>query len=88
MKQVNVHEAKTQLSKLLRQVATGEEVSIANRGVPVARLVPVSSSKPKRNLGAYGNTIKIADASTLRCQTAFWTHLRKCNLGSRKRKKS
>jgi len=29
--------------------------------VPVARLVPVSSSKPKRNLGAYGNTIKIAD---------------------------
>ena len=61
MKQVNVHEAKTQLSKLLRQVATGEEVSIANRGVPVARLVPVSSSKPKRNLGAYGNTIKIAD---------------------------
>jgi prevent-host-death family protein len=61
MKEVNVHEAKTHLSKLLRRVATGEEVSIANRGVPVARLVPVSASKPKRSLGAYGNTIKIAD---------------------------
>ncbi len=61
MKQVNVHEAKTQLSKLLRRVAAGEEISIANRGVPVARLVPVSSGTRKRQLGAYGDTIKIAD---------------------------
>ena len=38
MKTVNTHEAKTQLSRLLRRVAAGEEITIANRGVPVARL--------------------------------------------------
>jgi prevent-host-death family protein len=41
MKQVNIRQAKTQLSKLLRRVAAGEEISITKRGVPVARLVPV-----------------------------------------------
>ena len=61
MKQVNIHQAKTQLSKLLRRVAAGEEIAIANRGVPVARLVPISSAKGKRGQGAYGDSIKIAD---------------------------
>ena len=61
MKQVNIHQAKTQLSKLLRRVAAGEEIAIANRGVPVARLVPVPTGNRKRNQGAYGDTIKIAD---------------------------
>jgi prevent-host-death family protein len=45
MKEVNTHEAKTHLSRLLRRVAAGEEITIANRGVPVARLVPVSDKK-------------------------------------------
>ncbi|MDE0389006.1 MAG: type II toxin-antitoxin system prevent-host-death family antitoxin [Rhodospirillales bacterium] len=36
---VNVHEAKTQLSRLLARVESGEEVVIARRGEPVARLV-------------------------------------------------
>jgi prevent-host-death family protein len=61
MKAVNTHEAKTQLSRLLRRVAAGEEITIANRGVPVARLVPVPTEKPIRKLGTYGDTIKIAD---------------------------
>lgn len=61
MKQVNTHEAKTQLSRLLRRVAAGEEVTIANRGVPVARLVPVPAPEHIRKLGIYGDTIKIAD---------------------------
>lgn len=61
MKEVNTYEAKTQLSRLLRRVAAGEEITIANRGVPVARLVPVSTKKPKRKLGMYRDTIKIAD---------------------------
>ena len=61
MKQVNTHEAKTQLSRLLRRVAAGEEITIANRGVPVARLVPAVTDKPVRKLGAYGDTIKISD---------------------------
>jgi prevent-host-death family protein len=59
MKQVNIHEAKTQFSMLLRRVAVGEEVTIANRGVPVARLVPVP--EPMRKLGAYRGTLKIPD---------------------------
>lgn len=51
MKAVNTHEAKTQFSRLLRRVAAGEEITIANRGVPVARLVPVPCEKPRRVLG-------------------------------------
>ena len=60
MKEVNTYEAKTQFSRLLRRVAAGEEITIANRGVPVARLVPVPK-KSKRKLGFYGDSIKIAD---------------------------
>ena len=41
MAMVNVHEAKTHLSKLLERVEAGEEVVIARNGHPVARLVPV-----------------------------------------------
>ncbi len=40
MKMVNVHEAKTHLSKLLERVSGGEEIVIARSGKPVARLVP------------------------------------------------
>jgi prevent-host-death family protein len=60
-KAVNTHEAKTQFSRLLKRVASGEEIVIATRGVPVARLVPMVPEKSKRKLGAYGDTIKIAD---------------------------
>jgi len=61
MKSVNTHEAKTQFSRLLRRVAAGEEITISNRGVPVALLIPVRQKKSKRKLGAFGDTIKIAD---------------------------
>jgi prevent-host-death family protein len=48
MKQVNVHEAKTQLSRLLQEVENGEEIVIARNGEPVARLVPhVEERKPR-----------------------------------------
>jgi len=53
MKAVNTHEAKTQFSRLLRRVAAGEEITIANRGVPFARLVPVPSEKTQRVLGIF-----------------------------------
>ena len=45
--EVNVHEAKTHLSKLLERVALGEEVIIAKAGTPVAKLVPVKHGRPK-----------------------------------------
>ena len=48
---VNVHEAKTQLSRLLAQVEVGEEVVIARRGQPVARLVRCNPGG-KRRFGA------------------------------------
>lgn len=41
--QVSIHQAKTQLSQLLRRVAAGEEVIIANRDRPIARLVAFAS---------------------------------------------
>ncbi len=47
-----VHEAKTQLSKLLAAMEAGEEVIIARGNTPVARLVP-ATAKPSRVFGAY-----------------------------------
>jgi prevent-host-death family protein len=61
MKKVNIHEAKTQLSKLLQRVAAGEEIAIANRGVPVARLVPAGQPKARRELGTESEHLKIAE---------------------------
>ena len=60
---INIHEAKTQLSKLLLRVALGEEFTIANRGVPVAKLVPYNSSTEEsdRIPGRLKNQIQISD---------------------------
>ncbi len=58
--EVNIHEAKTHLSRLLQRVAAGEEVTIARSGVPVARLVPVVP-KSKRPLGFARGQVWIAD---------------------------
>ncbi len=51
MKTVNVHEAKTHLSRLLRRVGAGEEIVIAKAGKPVARLIPAGKSVRPRVLG-------------------------------------
>ena len=42
--EVNIHEAKTHLSRLLERVAMGEEVIIAKAGTPVAKLVPIKQT--------------------------------------------
>lgn len=60
MKTVNVHEAKTHLSRLLRQVSRGEEVVIAKAGRPVARLVPVSTAR-HRLLGTDRGLFEVPD---------------------------
>ena len=41
MKQIGVHEARTQLSRLLDEVERGETITITRHGLPIARLVPV-----------------------------------------------
>lgn len=61
MIEVNVHEAKTNLSRLLQRVAAGEEVVIARAGVPVARLVSVHPPCGKRVLGEDKGTGWVAD---------------------------
>lgn len=43
MKPVNIHEAKTHLSRLVERVQAGEEIVIAKAGVPAARLVPIAA---------------------------------------------
>ncbi len=52
MKTVNIHEAKTHLSRLLKRVGAGEEIVIARAGKPVARLVPAGKSVVPRRLGS------------------------------------
>jgi prevent-host-death family protein len=52
MTTVTIHAAKTQLSKLIARVEAGEEVIIARRDKPVARLVPVEQARPKRRFGS------------------------------------
>jgi prevent-host-death family protein len=59
--EVNIHEAKTNFSKLLQRVALGEEVIIAKAGVPVAKLVPVHPEQGKRPLGFLKGEIWMAD---------------------------
>jgi prevent-host-death family protein len=51
MKTVNIHEAKTHLSRLVAEVSEGEEVVIAKAGRPVARLVRIPATGTKRPLG-------------------------------------
>lgn len=57
----NVHEAKTNLSKLLERTANGEEIIIARAGVPIARLVPIIAPSTERPLGSEQGILLIAD---------------------------
>ena len=61
MKTVNIHEAKTHLSRLLAEVAAGEEIVIAKAGKPVARIVPVAGQRPERVLGIDKGRVIIHD---------------------------
>lgn len=61
MKTVNMHEAKTHLSRLVEEVAGGEEIVIARAGKPVARLVPVGPTAAPRRPGLLRGRIFIAD---------------------------
>jgi prevent-host-death family protein len=59
---VNVHQAKTQLSRLLARAEAGEEVVIARNGDPVARLVSFSGKRGTRRFGALRDRIVVDDS--------------------------
>jgi prevent-host-death family protein len=60
VKTVNIHAAKTQLSRLIREVSEGEQIVIARAGRPVARLVPVTPPRGRRRgLGALKGRLRI-----------------------------
>ena len=62
MKIVNIHAAKTQLSRLIAEVIAGEEVVISKAGKPLVRLVPVAAVGGPRQLGALaGAVVEAAD---------------------------
>lgn len=62
MKTVNVHEAKTHLSRLLERAHAGEQIVIAKGGKPYARLVPLAGRTPKRERGTLKGLIELDDA--------------------------
>ena len=62
MSTVNVHEAKTHLSRLLARVEAGEEIVIARSGRPVARLVGHRSGPVVRRFGALKGRLTVDDS--------------------------
>lgn len=61
MKKANLHEAKTNLSKLVEMAIAGEDVIICRAGEPIAKIIPFTVSKKKRIPGQYKGKIKIED---------------------------
>lgn len=61
MKTVNIYEAKTRLSQLVAEVASGEDVVIARAGRPVARLTRLQKTARKRCLGLLDGRFRIPD---------------------------
>ena len=58
---INIHQAKTHLSRLIEDVASGNEVLIARGGRPMARLVPLRRDETPRRPGMLKGKLKISD---------------------------
>ena len=61
MKVVNVHAAKSNLSKLIEEACKGEEVVIARGSVPVVKLVPIQRPEAKRQFGSLKGRLVVPD---------------------------
>lgn len=59
--QVNMHQAKTRLSKLVKQAEQGEDVLLARAGKPVARIVPIAPEKPTGRIGFLEGQFNVPD---------------------------
>ena len=73
MKQVTIHVARTQLSRLIEEACAGEEILIARGGASVVRLVPVEAPSPARVFGSMRGRARVDDA--------FFEPLPACELG-------
>jgi prevent-host-death family protein len=62
MSQVNIHDAKTHLSRLIERAANGEEVIIARAGRPVARLIAITPAEQGRCFGAMKGRARVDEA--------------------------
>lgn len=60
MSTVNIHEAKTHLSRLVDAAVRGEEVVIARANRPLVKLVPIEEAVPPRRLGTAAGEVKIS----------------------------
>jgi prevent-host-death family protein len=62
METINIHDAKTQFSRLVDEASTGKEIVIAKAGRPTARLVPLApQNQPARRFGGLKGKIQIFD---------------------------
>ena len=61
MSVVNIHEAKTHLSRLVEEALRGGEVVIARSNKPLVRLVPLDEARAPRRLGTAAGQVKIAE---------------------------
>lgn len=60
MRSVNIHEAKTHLSRLIERVVRGEEITLAKAGRPVAKIVPLVPRLDRRTPGSARGKISVA----------------------------
>ncbi len=58
---INIHEAKTHLSRFIEKAAAGEEIIIAKAGKPIAKLVPLDSLPASRNLGIFKGQLNVPE---------------------------
>jgi prevent-host-death family protein len=61
MRTVNIHAAKTQLSRLVEEAAAGEEIVIAKAGKPIARLCSLDAPRKRRVLGILDGKLHLPD---------------------------
>lgn len=61
MKIINIHQAKTNLSKLIEAVITGEEVIIAKAGKPLVKLVPYVEERKSRTPGGWEDRVVMSE---------------------------
>jgi prevent-host-death family protein len=61
MRTVNIHAAKTHLSRLVEAAAAGEEIIIAKAGKPIARLCPLTGAPRRRQLGILDGKVRVPD---------------------------